>query len=105
MSEEWLEYLKENNPELYAQAVASVDHAVRWRDRHIKRLESERDQLQTQLEAVRGLNRFDVVDGDPMMGGGYGKCRPRLDKKGPWVRYVDVEKALSTTKPAEGQPG
>ena len=38
MEEKWLAYLKENAPELYANAVESVTYQMEWRDKEIKRL-------------------------------------------------------------------
>lgn len=38
MEEKWLAYLKENAPELYADAVESTTYQMEWRDKEIKRL-------------------------------------------------------------------
>jgi hypothetical protein len=45
MSEEWLEYLRENAPDLHEQAVASIKHQARWRDDRIAQLEALLDDI------------------------------------------------------------
>lgn len=49
MEEKWLRYLKENAPELYADAVESINYQIEWRDNEIKRL---REVVSNRNEAV-----------------------------------------------------
>lgn len=39
MEEEWRTYLRDNAPELYQQALDSLNHECEWRDRRIQELE------------------------------------------------------------------
>ncbi len=39
MTEEWLQYLKDNAPELYKDAIKSIKHGNLWRDNRIAKLE------------------------------------------------------------------
>ena len=41
MEEEYLRYLRENNKELYDQAISSANWSVKWRDEKITKLQSE----------------------------------------------------------------
>lgn len=49
MEEKWLAYLKENAPELYADAVESITYQCEWRDNEIKRL---REVISSRNEAL-----------------------------------------------------
>ena len=64
-------------------------------------LRAERDGLNAKLAAVRGLPRFNVENGDPQMGGGYGPYRIKAVPKSQWindgtfVRVKELEALLS----------
>jgi len=47
MEEEWLVYLRENNPELYKQAGQSLNWMVKWRDEKINDLQNKFEQAKT----------------------------------------------------------
>jgi len=42
MIEEWLEFLRDNHPDHYADAMRSANHSCKWRDERIAALEGER---------------------------------------------------------------
>ena len=41
MEEQWVAYLRENNPELYEQAVESIKWAAEWRDKQLAAAKAE----------------------------------------------------------------
>ena len=55
MIEEWLEFLRDNHPDHYADAMRSVNHSCKWRDERIAALEAEKKELQNYIEQLRIL--------------------------------------------------
>ena len=51
MEEQWLAYLRENNPELYTQAVESVKWAAEWRDKELAAANARVAELEEKLMA------------------------------------------------------
>ena len=52
MEEEYLRYLRENNKELYDQAISSANWSVKWRDEKITKLQSKFEQLKNRYERL-----------------------------------------------------
>ena len=55
MEEEYLVYLKENNPELYDQAISSLSWAAKWRDDKIKTLDDWNEEQAAEIARLKGL--------------------------------------------------
>ena len=53
MPEEWLSFLKDNAPDLYEEAIASIKHQAKWRDDRIRELEDKRDDYHERLNNCR----------------------------------------------------
>jgi len=53
MEEEYLVYLKENNPELYDQAISSLSWAAKWRDDKIKTLDDWNEEQAAEIDRLK----------------------------------------------------
>ena len=59
MEEQWLAYLRENNPELYAQAVESVKWAAEWRDKELAAANARIAESEAQNKRMQtAINRY-----------------------------------------------
>lgn len=52
MEEQWLAYLRENNPELYEQAVSSVKWTAEWRDKELAAANARVAELEATLKEI-----------------------------------------------------
>lgn len=57
MEEQWVAYLRENNPELYEQAVESIKWAAEWRDKQLAAAKVELDSMSERLVEEKFLHR------------------------------------------------